>query len=79
MPERQKGTKDHIEYFKEGGVKAQGKFVDGLMEGYWEWFRRDGSKMRTGHFTKGEQSGVWTTYARDGVIVKVTDFDKMEK
>lgn len=79
MPHRQKGTKDHVEYHKEGTVKAKGKLVDGLMEGYWEWFRRDGSKMRSGHFTNGEQSGIWTTYARDGVVVKVTDFDKKRK
>jgi len=42
------------------------------MEGYWEWFRRDGSRMRSGSFTRGEQVGEWTTYRANGSIVKVT-------
>jgi antitoxin component YwqK of YwqJK toxin-antitoxin module len=44
----------------------------GVMVGYWEWFRKDGSKMRTGHFENGEQVGEWTTYDRSGKVVKVT-------
>lgn len=50
--------------------------IDGVLTGYWEWFRKDGSKMRTGTFENGEQVGEWTTYDREGNVVKVTHFGR---
>ncbi len=44
------------------------------MHGYWEWFRADGTIMRSGTFDKGKQVGEWTTYDRSGAVVKVTSF-----
>ncbi len=41
-------------------------------EGYWEWFRKDGTKMRSGYFKAGKQVGEWTTYDRQGKVYKVT-------
>ena len=35
--------------------------ADDAMCGYWEWFRKDGIKMRSGYFEEGEQVGEWTT------------------
>lgn len=46
------------------------------MEGYWEWFRKDGTKMRSGHFKNGERVGEWTTYDREGQVYKVTNMDR---
>ena len=46
--------------------------ADDVMCGYWEWFRKDGTKMRSGYFEDGEQVGEWTTYDRKGRVVKVT-------
>jgi antitoxin component YwqK of YwqJK toxin-antitoxin module len=40
----------------------------------WEFYRRDGSIMRTGEFDRGVQVGVWKTYDRSGAVVKETDF-----
>jgi antitoxin component YwqK of YwqJK toxin-antitoxin module len=48
--------------------------MDGELEGYWEWFRLDGSKLRSGHFKSGKQVGEWTTYDATGKVVKVTNF-----
>jgi antitoxin component YwqK of YwqJK toxin-antitoxin module len=42
------------------------------MTGYWEWFRKDGTIMRSGYFKNGEQAGEWTTYDKSGKVVKVT-------
>jgi antitoxin component YwqK of YwqJK toxin-antitoxin module len=42
------------------------------MTGYWEWFRKDGTIMRSGNFDEGKQVGGWTTYDKNGRIVKVT-------
>lgn len=62
----------HTQYHKDGSVWAKGQTRDGLMTGYWEWFRKSGTKMRSGHFDKGEQVGEWITYDRAGKVYKVT-------
>jgi antitoxin component YwqK of YwqJK toxin-antitoxin module len=49
-----------------------GRLIDGVMTGYWEWFRKDGTMMRSGYFEDGQQVGQWTTYDRNGKAVKVT-------
>jgi antitoxin component YwqK of YwqJK toxin-antitoxin module len=41
----------------------------GELHGTWEWFRRDGSLMRSGEFRAGHQCGVWRTYSSDGRLV----------
>jgi antitoxin component YwqK of YwqJK toxin-antitoxin module len=46
--------------------------IDGVMTGYWEWYRKDGTLMRSGYFEQGEHVGQWTTYDKDGNVVKVT-------
>jgi antitoxin component YwqK of YwqJK toxin-antitoxin module len=69
----------HVEYYKDGNVKGIGKLVNGLMEGYWEWFRIDGTKMRSGHFSHGMQVGEWITYDRLGHVYKVTHFGEIKQ
>ena len=59
---------EHVELHGDGSVRARGPMVDGVLEGYWEWFRVDGSRMRSGWFERGEQVGEWTTYDRDGSV-----------
>ena len=63
-----------IEYYKNGGVKARGKYKGKSMHGRWEFFRQDGSIMRTGSFKEGKQSGEWITYDSKGKVVKKTVF-----
>ena len=66
----------HIEYHKDGSIHARGEMLDGEPNGYWEWFRLDGTKMRSGYFLQGEPVGEWTTYDRRGEVYKVTSRDK---
>jgi antitoxin component YwqK of YwqJK toxin-antitoxin module len=47
---------------------------DGRMHGAWEFFRRDGSPLRSGRFDRGDQVGLWTTFDRAGAPHRVTDF-----
>ncbi len=47
--------------------------------GYWEWFRKDGIKMRSGYFEEGVQVGQWTTYDKHGAVYKVTDMKSGSK
>ena len=72
MPTKKVSKKIHIEYHKDGSVRARGQTADGVPAGYWEWFRLDGTKMRSGHFENGEQTGEWTTYDKKGQVYKVT-------
>jgi antitoxin component YwqK of YwqJK toxin-antitoxin module len=53
--------KQRIDRHKDGSIKASGHVIDDVLTGYWEWFRKDGSKMRSGYFENGEQVGEWTT------------------
>jgi antitoxin component YwqK of YwqJK toxin-antitoxin module len=68
--------KQHVAYHKDGSIWAKGNMVNGECDGYWEWFRKNGTKMRSGHFIKGKQVGEWITYNNIGKRHKVTSFDK---
>ena len=72
MPEAEYTDGWHVERHRDGSVRAQGRVVDGRPDGYWEWFRLDGTRLRSGHFTSGRETGEWTTYDRTGAVYKVT-------
>ena len=63
-----------IEYYKNGGIKAKGKYKGAKMHGRWEFFRVNGSLMRSGSFIDGKQSGTWTTFDAKGKKVKESKF-----
>jgi antitoxin component YwqK of YwqJK toxin-antitoxin module len=63
---------EHVQYHRDGSIWARGQTIDGVATGYWEWFRKDGVKMRSGYFEAGEQVGQWTTYDKTGAVSKVT-------
>ena len=65
---------ERIDRHKDGSIRAKGKMLGGELHGYWEWFRKDGSKMRSGYFDRGKQVGEWKTYTGDGKVAKVTEF-----
>ena len=64
--------KRETHYHKDGSVRAKGWLRDGALDGSWEWFRKDGTKLRSGHFDNGERVGEWTTYDAKGEAYKVT-------
>ncbi len=65
-------TKKYIKYHKNGSVWAKVQTAGGVSVGYWEFFRKDGTRLRSGYFKKGEQVGEWTTYDKNGKVYKVT-------
>lgn len=67
---------ERIDYHKDGSIRARGPVCDGHLEGYWEWYRLDGTKLRSGHFTKGKQTGEWITYDKKGTVYKVTNMKR---
>ncbi len=64
--------KRYIKYHNDGTVWAKGFYSGKHMDGYWQWFRKDSSIMRSGYFKKDKQIGNWTTYDKKGKIVRVT-------
>ena len=65
-----------IAHYVTGAIQSRGYTLDGEMHVTWEFFRKDGSVMRTGEFDRGRQVGVWRTFDRTGRLVKETDFAK---
>lgn len=51
---------------------SKGKIVNGESEGYWEWYRLDGTLKRSGYFKQGIPTGQWTTYNLQGQPHKIT-------
>lgn len=72
MLAKQSAPKEHLEYHRDGSLRARGQMIDGVLTGYWEWFRLDGTRMRSGYFDQGEQVGEWTTYDQQGQVYKLT-------
>lgn len=73
MPKASKSVPD-VAHYDNGAVRFRGFRLDGAMHGAWEFFRKDGSLMRSGEFDRGRQVGIWRTFDRDGQLVKETDF-----
>ena len=61
-------------FYENGLLRFKGEYLDDEMHGYWEFYRKDGSVMRTGTFDRGKQVGEWKTFDREGNLVKVTNF-----
>lgn len=56
-----------IKYHANGAsIWSKGKMIDNQPEGYWEWYRPDGTIKRSGFFDKGEPVGEWITYDNKG-------------
>ena len=62
-----------IKYHANGKTRwSKGKSVDGKADGYWEWYRIDGTVKRSGYFSSGEPVGEWITYDQYGKPYKTT-------
>jgi antitoxin component YwqK of YwqJK toxin-antitoxin module len=78
-PAKRSAAKKQVHHHKAGSVRARGQTTNEVMTGYWEWFRKDGTKMRSGYFENGEQVGEWTTYDKKGRVYKVTTMKRKAK
>jgi antitoxin component YwqK of YwqJK toxin-antitoxin module len=75
MPKESKPIPD-VAHYCTGAIQSRGFTLDGEMHGDWEFFRKDGSLMRSGEFDRGRQVGIWRTFDRTGKLVKETYFSK---
>jgi antitoxin component YwqK of YwqJK toxin-antitoxin module len=63
-----------IKYHANGKTRwSKGKIIDGKTDGYWEWYRPDGTIKRSGHFKMGDAVGEWITYDDKGKAYKITN------
>jgi hypothetical protein len=62
----------HVERRCDGSVRAQGQVAGGQPDGYCEWFRLDGTRLRSGHVDRGRRTGERTTYDTSGASCEVT-------
>jgi antitoxin component YwqK of YwqJK toxin-antitoxin module len=69
-----------IKYHANGKTMwSKGKVIDDQPDGYWEWYRIDGTLKRSGYFEKGEPVGEWVTYDNKGEKYKTTNRNKAKK
>lgn len=71
-PMNSKRLVPYTHFHRDGSVRAQGQNLNGEPHGYWEWFRLDGTIMRSGTFEAGAQVGEWITYDKNGAPYKTT-------
>lgn len=56
-------------FYENGLPRFKGDYLNGEMHGTWEFYRKDGSLMRSGEFNEGVQIGIWRTFDRLGKLV----------
>jgi antitoxin component YwqK of YwqJK toxin-antitoxin module len=79
MAKQRTAPQAYIQHHKDGSVWAKGQTVDDVPTGYWEWYRKNGTLMRSGTFENGEQVGEWTTFDQTGKVHKVTTMKRKRK
>lgn len=63
-------------FFENGEIKAQGKQVDGNMQGKWIFNKKEGYLWQIGYFDdNGKQHGSWTVFNQDGSVQKEKHFE----
>ncbi len=75
MPEKKTELIDGltIKYHVNGDtIWSKGRIIDGKADGYWEWYRINGTIKRSGYFEMGEPIGEWITYDTEGAAYKKT-------
>jgi antitoxin component YwqK of YwqJK toxin-antitoxin module len=63
-------------YYKNGRIKAEGPFINNLMEGEWKFYRESGDLWQVGHFAGGMKNGLFIRYDRESNIEYRETFDK---
>lgn len=62
-------------YFIDGTIKAQGSYINDMMEGKWVFYKKEGSLWQIAHFLHNQKHGEWTRYYSDGSMEYHEFFD----
>jgi antitoxin component YwqK of YwqJK toxin-antitoxin module len=57
---------------KSQSIWSKGMMVNDQPDGFWQWYRKDGTLKRSGYFKNGEPVGEWITYDSAGQPYKIT-------
>lgn len=55
-------------FFKDGGVKAEGPYRNGMMQGEWRFYRATGQLWGTGSFKDDKKDGSWIRYDKNDSV-----------
>jgi len=55
-------------YFKNGKIKAEGQFINNMMEGEWIFYRETGQLWVIGNFKNNKKNGTWIRYDKNDMI-----------
>ena len=67
-------SKEISPFYENGLARFKGEYLEDEMHGPWEFYRKDGSLMRSGEFDNGQQVGIWRTFNRQGKLVSEKKF-----
>ncbi len=56
-------------FFIDGRIKAQGPFINDMMEGEWVFYKKEGFLWQVAHFLHNKKTGLWLRYDANGNIV----------
>ena len=59
-------TGRYVSYHPNDVVQARGDYVEDQPDGWWRYYRADGSMVREGAWERGRQSGLWRYYYASG-------------
>lgn len=54
-----------IYYFEDGTVKSKGPYIDEMMEGEWQFYRKTGQLWQVGQFKHNQKDGRWVRYNKE--------------
>lgn len=65
-----------IYYFEDGTVKSRGPYINQMMEGEWEFFRKTGQLWQVGHFKANQKHGRWLRYNKEDQLEYDSEFSE---
>lgn len=55
-------------FFADGTLKAEGPYINSLMDGEWRFYRQTGQLWVVGNFSRGQKHGRWTRWDKGGKV-----------
>jgi len=62
-------------FFKDGTLKAEGRFENGLMEGEWKFYRGTGQLWQIGNFKNSMKNGTFMRYDKNDQLEYQENFE----
>lgn len=60
--------KEYYEYYKNGNIKVEGNFKNGLKDGVQKWYHENGEKYKIIGYEAGVEKGIYELYSSSGLV-----------